>query len=193
MFVIDATQNLKEDTWTKPFGFIAHPRMASQSVRKALFGIGARESNHTFEKAEAGRIIEAGGTVACIIRNPWDTMVSWWSYKQEKPYNPTYPDFPTFQEWLPGILEEGFQTEDYLYYGSQHCNRFIRFEQDIERQLNGCLADCGLPTVAMPYIGASLRLCNYYQDYYTTDLAIQVYRRFAGEIEQWGYKFEDLR
>ncbi len=183
------------DTWSKPFGFIGHPKMASQSVRKALLSTGGHSigGHHGLDKGEVTRIRSANGIVACVVRNPWDVMVSWWSYNSMKPYNPTYPDHPPFAEWLPRILLEGNGwIEKGLYYGAGYCNRIIRFEHPIERQLNGCLTDCGLPTVELPHLGESPRDTITYQPFYTTDLAIQVYCRFADEIDQWGYTFEDL-
>lgn len=188
MFVIDS----KPDT--KPFCFIGHPKMASQSVRKALLNIGARSLNghHGYDEGVTKRIRDAGGVVCCVVRNPWDVMVSWWSFKSMKANNTYWPNTPAFAEWLPEELKNEWSMGKSLYYGLPHCNRIIRFEHSIHKQLNGCLLDCGLPQISLPRIGGSPRDNLPYQPFYTTDLAILVYRRFAVEIEEWGYKFEDL-
>ena len=192
MFVIDSKQ-LPDGTWTTPFGFIGHPKTGSQACRKALREqLKARNpaGHHNVDQQEVADILDAGGIVCSTVRNPWDLMVSWYGFQSMMANNSTFPEMVPFERWLPRILEAGNGwIEKGLFYGAMDCNRIIKFEYNIEKQLNQALSDCGLTPVTLEVVGNSPR--TDYQDYYTPALAIMVERRFQEEIVEWGYNFED--
>lgn len=191
MFIIDP--RMKEDgEMTLPFGMIMHPKTGSQSMRDALRGqLKARNvaGLHGFDEEECEKIIEAGGCVVSTIRNPWDLMVSWWSYGNIKVE--ARGDKPaSFLYWLPRILEAGNGwIEKGLFFGADHCNCFFRFEHDLEYQLNNLLETCGLPAVELGHWSKTNH--THYVDYYDIPSAIAVDRYFRNEIAEWGYEFGD--
>jgi hypothetical protein len=193
MYIVDEKHlNGPDQPATRPFCIILHPKTASQSIRAALIkyfkarNIGGQ---HGVDEAECQRILNASGMVACVVRNPFDSFVSWWGYNQMKPYNGQHPVTETFASWLPRTLESGNGwIEKGLFYGADNCNRIIRFEHDIEAQLNQCLADCGLPPVELEHIAASPRHKDY-RKHYTIREALLVDRYCRNEIVEWGYEF----
>jgi hypothetical protein len=186
LYVIDATET------TKPFCIICHPKTGSQSTIKALREqLGARtvHGQHYFDESECRSIREEGGIVVCTVRNPWDLTVSWYFYSEyDKRYNGKWPDKKPFLDWLPNWLKNGNGWVERGFYAVDHCNRIIRFEHNLEKQLNHCLEDCSLPPVKLDVIGKTEH--KHYSRYYDIPSAIAVGRFYADEINEWGYKFE---
>lgn len=188
MFVIDPRKI--NGNWTTPFGFVGHPKCASQSVRRALLDVGARSpsGHHGVSDEDVQEILDSGGMVCSTVRNPWDLMVSWY-YDRVRAYRSRAVAVTPFDRWLPKVLEGGNGWIEKGFYGTNACNRIIRFEHDIQDQLNNCLTDCGLPEVELGHMGGSAH--GRYQDYYTPRTAIMVYKYFVDEIEEWGYEYEN--
>ena len=185
MFVIDRRFDDPERP-TTPFGLIAHPKTGSQSIRQALRGqLKARSpgGHHGIDEDEIARIIGEGGCVSTVIRNPYDLFVSWWTHEQSMANS-----YESFIQWTKRVMVSGNGwIEKGLFYGSDHCNHIIRFEHDMEYQLNNALEACGLPSVKLDHIGKGDR--THYRDYYDIDTAIAVDRYCRNEILEWGYEF----
>lgn len=192
MFVIDPREDLETGERTKPFCIICHPKTGSQSVREALrrkYNARVVRGQHFLDEDECKRIILDGGIVCSVVRNPWDLMISWYFYSEHDPKQGK--DVLPFSQWLDNVLTSGNGwIEHGLFYGLDHCNRIIRFEHDIQSQLNGCLIDCGLEPVALRNLGKTSH--THYSNYYSIQDAIKVYSRFADDIEEWGYQFENV-
>lgn len=185
MYVVPTRQNLDDDSFNLPFAMICHPRTGSQSMEKALrIGFDARVINgmHGIDESECERIIAAGGSVACTVRNPWDLLVSWYYYSQGNGSVKVM-----FKEWLMQVLQDGNGWIERGYYGVEHCNRIFYFEHDLERQLNNCLNDCRLPAVPLPRLGATKH--KHYCYYYDAESAAAVGVAFGHIAREWGYKF----
>jgi len=190
MFVIDA--QIRNGELTRPFCFIGHPKTGTQSIRQALRKAGCRKgSHHGFDEEEIDFILNNGGVVVSTVRNPFDLTVSWWAYGELMMKQAAGQGKPApFDYWLPRILESGNGwIEKGLFYAAKYCNRIIRFEHDIELQLNRCLTDCGLPPVTLEHVGKSPH--DHYTTYYGIKEALLVDRYFRPEISEWGYEFGD--
>ena len=190
MFVIDSRIDLETGETTKPFCLICHPKTGSQAARAALRKAGCRHgSHHSFEEDEINFILDNDGIVASVVRNPFDSIVSWWAFGELMCKKRQHAGKPApFLYWLPRILESGNNwIEKGLFYAAEHCNRIIRYEDGVEAQLNKLLAECGLPAIKMDIVGDSPR--GPYQDYYDIPAALMVDRYFRKEIDRWGYSF----
>jgi hypothetical protein len=191
MFVLDSRIDLETGVSTKPFGFICHPKTASQTTRAALRGLGARSpaGHHGYDSQEIDFILDNGGIVASTVRNPFDTIVSWWAFGEmmcKKRQNAGKP--APFLYWLPRILESGNgYIEKGLFYAAELCSDIIRYEGNIPDQLNSLLTECGWPSVELPVVGESPR--GPYQNYYDIPAALMVDRYCREELDRWGYSF----
>lgn len=192
MFVIDPRENLESGESTLPIAIICHPKTGSQSMQKALrenFKARVVRGMHFFDADECERVRDAGGIVACTVRNPWDLMVSWYFYSE---YNPKYngKGYPEpFKSWLLRTLVAGNGwIEKGLFFGADQCNRIFRFEHNLEFQLNNCLIDCGLSTVRLPHVAKTDH--THYSDYYDCETAAAVALRFPEEAITWNYSFD---
>lgn len=192
MYVVDPKENLETQTASRPFAMICHPKTGSQSMEKILrstFNARPVRGMHFMDENECARILGEGGIVACTVRNPWDLMVSWYHFSECSRANNAKPAPEPFKSWLLRVLVAGNGwIEKGLFYGADQCNRIFRFEHNLERQLNNCLRDCGLPPVEFPHIGATEH--THYSDYYDAESSAAVALRFYEEITEWGYKFE---
>lgn len=192
MFVVDPIENLEEGTRSKTFAMINHPKTGSQSMQKVLrsvFRARPEKGMHWFNEHECNWIRDAGGIVACTVRNPWDLMLSWWCYSEHGPkYNTPKEKIMPCNEWIQRTMVAGNGwVEKGLFYGAEHCNRIFRFEHNLEIQLNNCLTDCGLPPVELPHLAKTDH--THYRDYYDTATATAVATRFHEEIVEWGYAY----
>ena len=192
MYIIDSIENLEDGSRTLPFGIICHPKTGTQSTREALkLEHKARCvcGQHSYDLQEVERIKNEGGILVCVVRNPWESMISWYFYsevgsKKARGLKPT-----PFLEWLPHILEAGNGwIEKGLFYADHLCNRLIRYEYGLEQQLNQCLLDCGLSPVELPHIAKADR--KHYSHYYDIKAATRVAVAFHKEITEYGYQFE---
>lgn len=186
MYVIDTKQNLEDGSFNPPFAMICHPKTGSQSMERVLrstFDARVVNGMHGIDEKECKRIVEAGGSVACTVRNPWDLMVSWYHYCLG---NGSTTDY--FNTWAMNVLETGNGWLEKGFYGVEHCNRIFYFEHDLERQLNNCLQDCRLPAVKLPRLGATQH--HHYSMYYNKEAAAMVGVYFASDIKEWGYRFQ---
>lgn len=174
--------------------YMAVPRTGSRSVarwlqddhaarasrKKAVHG-----NHHGVDAPVLAECRKMGYRIICPVRNPWDVIVSWWHH------NPNWfglgnAEFPQFVEWFPKHGRNRYLDEGRLYsFWSQHATRIVKYErlrQDLARILH-------VP-INLPHIGKSAR--GPYQEYYTPELRDYVAEKFAPEIEQYGYRFEEL-
>lgn len=174
----------------KPFGIILHPKTGSMSIREALKWDAEIGGHHGYDENTCQSIINDGGIVCSVVRNPWDIMVSWYFYNQKREHNPQYPKVEPFDEWLPRTLEAGNGwIEKGLFYGAGHCNQTIKFEFGIELQLNKHLIDCGLDPVNLKRVNSTEH--EHYSHYYNVELSNKVFYKFTQEVVDWDYFYFD--
>ena len=120
------------------------------------------------------------------VRNPWDRMVSYYFTPTQ---NVTAWDRKKFRKAILKVLP----VADYLRLdrGKEdpfaNVNYIIRFENLVEDFCNVCAALDISPTT-LPRYNRSQR--EHYSKYYDDELCELVRKRFAAEIERFGYTFE---
>lgn len=166
--------------------FIAHPRTASRACSEALLAAGAVAVNGHHRMSDC-----TTGTVACVVRNMFDVMVSWWHNANFMPGTdkPLKYDIQPFNEYL---REKAYDTthrwfiEPIYHYGLPRCNLVLRYE-NLAKDFNYMLRQQGVMEVELPVIGASKRAC--YGSYYTPELREIVEDRWGEDLLRTGYKF----
>jgi hypothetical protein len=123
--------------------------------------------------------------VFSIVRNPWDRMVSYW-------YSPHHPPFIPMEhasvKTMAVFLDRVQPCVNYwgCVDNVEFMLRFEHLEADFVR-----LCDwLGLPRLRLPHRMKSWR--RHYSTYYHEDTRALVADKFAEEIEQFGYTFEDV-
>jgi hypothetical protein len=182
---------IKATTDTKPFVMIGHPKTASTSCRHALsatHGAQVIRGQHWFDTDIIDETLENEGVVISTIRNPYCTFVSWYQYSHVNSRT-LYGEPKLFKDWIHGFLESGNEwIEKGLFYGAGMCNRLIKFEADIQFQLNNALADCGLGPVELQHENKTNR--GHYSEYYDLAAAVAVTRYAYPELTEFDYHFE---
>jgi len=200
---------------TPPWIFVHVQKTGGNSVRAALGGdiFDARKHFLARELREIyGGAVWNSSLKFSFVRNPWDRLVSWWSLiDNARPYvdlaKPPNKFFgyvlaraSNFEEFLLRCDDEILDSDgrknifrnqiDYLTEDSgsvivDFVGRFERLQEgfdEISRRL-------GREVVALPRTNASDHAP--YTEYYTPTTAEIVARRYARDIEQFGYRFGD--
>lgn len=179
----------------RPFGFIGHPRTASRAVRAALVAAGASApgGHHQAHHPTINAIHDAGGLVACTVRNPYDLVVSWYFYQEENVKQSFELSVRPFDEWLESAIagEEGTASRFMKdpFYGYSLCDCFIWFEGNIQQQLNSILARCGVSPVIIKYEERWKTDRLPYKEVYSPLSRQLVEHAFQREIHELGYSF----
>lgn len=174
--------------------YMAVPRTASRSVSTWLkeehAGRGINQkaamgSHHGISMPTLVTCKKMGYKIICPVRNPWDVIVSWWHHNPRW-FGADNEEFAKFVEWFPKHGKNKYLDEGRLYwYWAQHSTRIVRYErlrQDLARILR-------VP-INLPSIGVSDR--RPYHTYYTPELRDYVGEKFAPEIEEYGYSFQEV-
>jgi len=181
------------------FVFAHVPKSGGISVRAALarFGDGqhAASSDTTHETLPQllARWPDLGGHYKFgFVRNPWERLVSFYCHARAR-LAPTFPQFQTlsFTEWLRQIdANAGWLTSLFVLRPQRDClegadfvGRFETLAADFAR----VTATLGL-MAALPHKNATAHgACAAYYDAWGRDF---VARRYAADIEEFGYRYE---
>ena len=121
------------------------------------------------------------------MRNPWDRMISYYFTPTQSPEN---WDRKKFQR----IISEAVSVADYLRLDRDEEDPFanvdyiMRFENLAEDFRTVC-GTLGISPATLPRYNRSNR--EHYSKYYDDELRELVRKRFAREIERFGYAFEE--
>ena len=182
--------------------FIHIPRTAGRSISAAL----RRELDGTKVAWEHAKLKDANFNIRpytkfCVVRNPWERLVSQWRYliQEKKTYEPrnghrrkvSELSEKSFSWWLinHGKKSHNIVTSDTPQFswmtksGKFAMDHVIRFENLVE----GFCGVTGLPADTLP-ITHKTEHCEY-QKYYDKASREFVKRVFARDIKMWGYKF----
>ena len=122
---------------------------------------------------------------ACV-RNPWDRMVSYY-------FTPTQSVGELDRKEFRKVISKALSVADYLrldrgeddpFSNVDHVMRFENLADDFQ----SVCATLGIPTVDLPQYNRSSR--EHYSKYYDDNLREFVSKRFALEIERFGYTFD---
>jgi len=165
-------------------GFIAHPNCASRSIRKALEKRGAIKygHHHRFDL----EVIERCEHVFCVLRNPFDIILSWYHRTQAG------PGCMTFEDWVPYVLHGGeprhFEGPGKLFYGFEHCDWWCKFE-NLQRDFDTVMRSAGLKTVGLNHIGKTKNKPKDYRPSYNQRTRTLIEHEYAEQLEMGCYVF----
>jgi Sulfotransferase family len=120
------------------------------------------------------------------VRNPWDRMVSYY-------FGTTLVQALDRKEFKKLILK-AVSVTDYLRLDKGESDPFgnvdyvMRFE-NLTDDFRTVSAKLGIPATRLPLYNRSNR--EHYSKYYDTDLRELIRKRFAPEIDRFGYAFEE--
>ncbi len=120
------------------------------------------------------------------VRNPWDRMVSYY-------FTPTQQVGELDRKEFRKVISKALSVADYLRLDKGDDDPFanvdyiIRFERLADDFRSVC-AILGIPPVSLPQYNRSSRV--HYSKYYDDKLRELVRKRFAVEIERFGYTFD---
>lgn len=178
--------------WGNKFIFVAHPRTASRSISEVLKkgGCTMQGNHHYMDEALCEDVRDANGIVACVKRNMFDVLVSW--FHRSISHTPTPPTAPVtdFTKWLEIVMKGGHMYLDVpvYHYGMKYANWVMRYER-IESELTALLFRAELPRLKMEHEGKSDRF--HYQNYYTPVTVRRVEDRWGEDLNITNYKFEE--
>ena len=120
------------------------------------------------------------------VRNPWDRMISYY-------FTPTQNTTAWDRKKLRKVISKALSVADYLRSDKGERDPFdnvdyvMRFE-NLADDFRSVCATLGIPTVDLPQYNRSSR--EHYSKYYDDNLREFVRKRFALEIERFGYTFD---
>jgi len=173
--------------------FIAHPRTASRSCSKSILAAGGTSvaGHHLHDENQCVAILQDGGTVACVKRNMFDIMVSWWHnqvYREGTNIlsNEKNPDFPAFVREKAYHCQHRWFIRPIYHYGLHLSNHVIRYE-NLEQGMRELFQKCGIAPRNLIVEGKSKR--TDYRDYYDDATRAIVAERWAADLELTGYDY----
>ncbi len=145
----------------------------------------ARDLRSYFGEPEWSRRFTFG-----FVRNPWDRLVSKYTFIQNKSNHRQHATVATqsFEQFVHEIA--GQRGPDFWFddeKGNQIVDRIYRFET-LADDFPDILRRCGVKAdIALPHVNSSPR--ERYRSYYDEDLTSLVARRCADEIKRFDYSF----
>jgi len=130
-----------------------------------------------------------------IVRNPFDWVVSWYFYRKTQQNKNNTKDI-SFKKWL---IEENSSAYNIKGIGlslSQYdiinCNADIKIDfigryENIQKDFNVICDKIGAPQKQLPHINKSKH--KHYTEYYDDETREIVAKKYARDIEYFGYKF----
>jgi hypothetical protein len=193
--------------------FVHIQKTGGNAVRSAL----GAEHNDAHKHFLARELRQIYGDVAwadcfkfAFVRNPWDRLVSWWSFidngRDPTGATPAANNFfgyvlqhaRSFEEFISCCTAEIVDSDgrkdifrnqiDYLVDedGKVMVDFIGRFER-LQDGFNEVTTRLELPRMELSRINVSHH--SFYADYYTPEMAEKVGRRYARDIEAFGYQF----
>jgi hypothetical protein len=170
--------------------FIAHPKMASRSIRDTMLQLDAKQvgSHHAIDETALRVEAEDGASVGCVIRNPYDVMVSWHYHMTTRGNDRPRPPFP---EWLADSLPKGNgYFEHGMFPGVKFADTILRFENLQACWKQWCI-DCRVKYIPLPSTGVSqARDKRHYSTYYDAASRALVEEKFEEDLAFGEYEFE---
>ena len=163
--------------------FIAHPRTASSATGHTLLQMGFTiwGNHHAFD----WQLEFEGWVVGCTVRNPFDTMVSWYYNK---------PREESFDLWLPRFLSECHYLIDnhLMFYGQPYATHVLHFE-NLQDDFTCFCGDANLPYMTIPHRNVSQRKKAHFMTFYNFARTKLVIERFSDDFVNNGYHIPPLK
>ena len=179
--------------------FLAHPRAASHSIARALQEqagfkvVGAHHGPRA--EVEAIHPESTGWTFFCVVRNPYDALVSWWWKRGKR-------DGHEFSVAWIEMLERQMGVErprgnptlvrpGQLWVYADDSDAVIRYER-LDADVNELLEAHGLNPVELPWDVQSARMGQPYAEHYDEATRAWVAEHYADELRTWGYGWQEI-
>ena len=176
---------------THTYVFIHVPKTGGASIEQAL---GHPLSGPLHGNLES--VIKGNRKAFGFVRNPWDRLVSLYSYLCQKDMPPQRLELQVlagergFKWWLTDgqtrSEEQAHSLRSQLWW-LNGCDRFGRFES-LQADFDSICADFGIKTKTLPHINKSRP--DHYSAYYDDDSRRFVEKYYAPEIDMFKYRFE---
>jgi hypothetical protein len=198
------------------FIFIHIPKNAGEAISEAL-GIKPSRNQHEFKFETC--ILDKHETITeCMVlkksienyfrfsfvRNPWDRLVSMWSYSRKRNIQPaasvSFEYYIKHQEAILAGAPERYLSNSqrkinvlypqYFYISDWWGNNVMDFVGRFENLQNDFDTICdkiGIPRRIIPQKNSSNH--KHYTEYYNTETREIVAKKYAKDIEYFGYKF----
>ncbi len=147
--------------------FQAHPRTASMAIEAALGGEPSAKHHGWIDGPEP---------TVCVIRNPFDVMVSWFLL------NPDWDDLTSF---ICDYQHSELEKDGQLFYHAPKCTWIIGWE-NLEFELNSVLKRVDLPQVNLQRVNVTPNK-KPFRSYYTNDSVKALRDRYGAEVQRYGY------
>lgn len=137
----------------------------------------------------------------CFVRNPWDRLVSLYHYTVQKEakiyadkglqlpqFSQDIMDAGSFENW---ITSEKFGTAQYFFLSNnnQLLVDYVGRSENLQADFSYVCGLLGMPNIVLPKENVSKH--KKYQDYYNDETRQIVAKRYAKDIELFGYTFEE--
>lgn len=172
----------------KKLCFLASPRTASRAWRDSLLHLGFRRvgAHHT---GPSDGFDVSGYHTFCLVRNHWDTVLSWWFYR----HGPKYESAPSL-DWISRhATVNSYMSRKGLFHHAPYCDTVLKFES-IATAYRDFLQTFEFKEVPpLLHTGRSLARHNRtYHQYFNPEVRRFVEWAWAEEIEKFGYQFNEV-
>lgn len=164
---------------------------------KSLFGIQSSHYNHSpayeIEK-KIGKEIFANYLKFCVVRNPWDRVVSLYYWRLKNPDFYKIDENISFSQFVKNT-DAKILSDSHIYTlgNNSAVDIFIRYE-NLEQELNKVLSKLGLHNVTLPNAKSGTRISKeHYSLLYDEESLTKINQVCAWEINFFNYSFEDYR
>jgi hypothetical protein len=131
----------------------------------------------------------------CVVRNPYDRVVSWWWHRMDDTYRRVMADADLprlraeFSSWVLRTTDMGMDRDKYLINGKVCVDRFIRYERLWDDVLALC-CELGIERKRSDlgaYKSGVRANALDFPDYYEPAAAAKVATWFQWELDNFGY------
>jgi hypothetical protein len=199
----------------RQFIFVHIQKTAGTALRAAL-NVDIKDPHKHFLARELRELHGPSTWNSCFkfgfVRNPWDRLVSWWSFLDSMRAQAGRHGAPnkftryvleragSFSEFITHCTDEivdadgrkcifrnqiDYLTDDRGALIVDFVGRFERLQEDFDKVCERL----DRPSSELPHVNSSRH--GDYVGYYTRELADMVERRYAHDIKQFGYRFGD--
>ena len=181
------------------FIFIHIPKCGGSSVEKCLKWKGCKHHTMEFYKKENPNIDLNNYYKFTFVRNPWSRAVSWFFFHRRMKRLKLYQGL-SFQNWCKNDLPThwcyiqgtGWKGKDPLncqaWITEQKQYDFIGRFENLQEDFNTICDKIGIPQQVMPH--ENLTKHKHYTEYYDDETREIIAKKYAKDIEYFGYKFE---
>lgn len=124
----------------------------------------------------------------CFVRNPWDRLLSFYFFKKTDKAKQKIPkDLPLKDFLLTSLLSGQTAFDQYSYIDGFDGNSFIGQFENLQQDFDAICDIIGLSHQRLPHTNKSNH--KHYTEYYDDETRELVAKKFARDIEHFGYKF----